>query len=158
MNKNEFANIAAYLKAAYPMNNLLADKYALNAWYDALRDIDYETAKQAAKNLVCSGGFPSIAAIRKATVPPKKEWSEGWAKVRKAISRYGSWDEKAAMASFDNVTAEAVGCIGWLSICHSTNEEVTRGQFRQVFEQIANREHEKFLLPVGETKMLEEKV
>lgn len=160
MNKQEFSKVAATLKACYTRDNFLPDTVSMTVWYEALKDIDYETVKKAAMAHIQTSPYPpTIADIRlKAveTVSPKSDWSDGWGQVRKAISRYGMWDYSGAMASFDEYTAEAVNRIGWEAICMSENIDTTRAQFRQAYELVAGRKKEQLCLSEGIAAKLEE--
>lgn len=165
MNKQEFSNLAAVMKAYYPQDWFIPDKVSMTAWFTALCDLDYDTAKKAVQIHVQTSPFaPSVADIRKRAVeiicPVQSDWSDGWGQVRKAISRYGMWDFDGAMASFDPYTAEAVKRIGWEDICTTENIETTRAQFRQVYELVSKRKKEQMCLSenlrqqIGELKML----
>lgn len=164
MNKQEFSSLAAAMKAYYPQDWFIPDKISMTAWYTALCDLDYDTAKKAVQIHVQTSPFaPSVADIRKRAAeiicPVQSDWSDGWGQVRKAISKYGMWDFDGAMASFDPYTAEAVKRIGWESICTTENIETTRAQFRQVYELVSKREKEQMCLSenlrqIGELKML----
>lgn len=153
MNKQEFSKIAATLKACYSKDSFLPDAVAMTVWYEALKDIDYETAKKAAMAHVKTSPYPpTISDLRKRAVDavsPKSDWSDGWGQVRKAIGAYGMWDEKGAIESLDHYTAETVKRMGWQSICSSENAEVTRAQFRQVYELVSSREKEQLCLAEG---------
>ena len=166
MTKQEFANIAAAMKAYYPRDNFLPDTISMTAWYEALQDIDYNVAKNAVQAHVQLSPYPpTVADIRKNSVKittPEVmgDWSDGWGQVKRAISRYGSWDMAGALSSFDDTTREAVKRLGWDDICSSENIETTRAQFRQTYELISKWETEQACIPakikaqLGELKLL----
>lgn len=148
MDKLEFLKIAEAVKTAYPKENLLSNKEAVQLWYSMLNDISYEQAAAAVKAYIALKAFPpSIADIREMALGEKGDWTEAWKDVRTAIRHYGSNRPTEALSSLDSVTRQAAECIGWSEICKSENLEVIRGQFRQVYEIKAKRNKEAHQLP-----------
>lgn len=153
MTKGEFINLVAAIKNFYPRDNILPTNEALDCWYGAIGDIDYKDAKTAVMRHVQTNKFPpTVADIRQQTIKISGrdatfDWSDGWHKVKQAISLYGMYDETGAMEFFDENTKNAVKRMGWESICMSGNEEVCRGQFRMIYEQVARVEREESMLP-----------
>ena len=77
------------------------------------------------------------------------DWGEGWEQVLKAIKDFGYMRPKEAMDSFDDITRECVKRLGFINICKSENISVERANFRQLYEQIANRQRDAVKLPIG---------
>ena len=153
MTKGEFISLVAVIKNFYPRDNILPTNEALDCWYSAIGDIDYKDAKTAVMRHVQTNKFPpTVADIRQQTIKISGkdatfDWSDGWHKVKRAVSLYGMYDEHGAMKFFDENTKNAVKRMGWESICMSENEEVCRAQFRMVYEQVTRVAREESMLP-----------
>ena len=153
MTKGEFISLVAVIKNFYPRDNILPTNEALDCWYSAIGDIDYKDAKTAVMRHVQTNKFPpTVADIRQQTIKISGkdatfDWSDGWHKVKRAISLYGMYDEPGAMEFFDENTKNAVKRMGWESICMSENEEVCRAQFRMVYEQVTRVARDESMLP-----------
>ena len=167
MNRNEFSNLAKALKTFYPRDNMLPNMEAMELWYRELSDIPYTVAEAALRKYVSTNKFsPTIADIREqaATIKcgDKPLWADGWQQVQKNISKYGmcTYDPdryEECMNSFDPITRKVVKRLGWKELCQSDIKNVMtdRANFRMIFEQIADREHETKQLPVQLTNLIE---
>jgi len=152
MTKGEVAKLLAVLAAAYPKFEV--NDVKVQVWHEMLGDLDYAVANMAVKKLIMQNTFPpAIAEVRKAaaelTNPENLTSSEAWGEVTSAIRNYGYYREGEALASMSPTTAQVVRYMGWREICMSEDKDtgVVRGQFLKMYEQTANREQEKKLLP-----------
>ena len=171
MTKDEFKILAKGLKAVYTQPSFLPDTDALNVWYSLLQDLPYEVCNVAIqKYMMTETKIPTIADIRNlctsVVAGERPLWSDGWEEVMMSIRRYGSYNEEKALESMSDITKQCVRRLGYQNLCRSEAIEVDRANFRMIFEQVANREHEKKKLPQGmqqliasiqERKMLENK-
>ena len=170
MTKDEFKILAKGMKAVYTYPSFLPDADALNVWYSLLQDLPYEVCNVAIqKYMMTETKIPTIADIRNlcagVVAGEKPLWSDGWEEVMMSIRRYGSYNEEKAMESMSDITKQCVRRLGYQNLCRSEAIEVDRANFRMIFEQIANREHERAKLPSGmqqliasiQTKMIESK-
>jgi hypothetical protein len=171
MTKDEFKILAKGLKAVYTYPSFLPDADSLEIWFQLLKDLPYEPCNIAIqKYMMTETEVPRVANIRNICLEimagEKPQWGDGWQEVLMAIRRYGSYGELEAMASFSDITRQTVERMGYQNICRSEMIEAERKNFGIIFEQIANREHEKKKLPQGmqqliasiqEKKMLEAK-
>lgn len=141
MDRREFMNFAAALRTYYPKEKLLPNKESIELWFDALMDIDYQTASNTLKRWVATERWsPSVADIRAGAVYGEvQDWTGGWNEVTSAISKYGSWNQKEALESMSPVTRQCVQSIGWENICKSENISVERGHFRTMYEARTER-------------------
>lgn len=153
------------------MPSFLPDTDSLNVWYSLLQDLPYEVCNVAIqKYMMTETKIPTIADIRNlctsVVAGEKPLWSDGWDEVMRAMRRYGSYNEVEALESMSEITRQCVRRLGYQNLCRSEEIGVDRANFRMIFEQIANREHEKKKLPSGmqqliasiqEKKMLESK-
>lgn len=161
MNKKEFATFAAALKTYYPKENLLPNPQAMELWFRQLEDIPFIVAEAALNKWVATNKWsPTIADIREQAtairVGEKPLWSDGWEEVVKAIRNYGSYGQKEAMESMSEITRMTVKRMGYIDLCRSENPVADRANFRMIFEQIAEREHNSKQLPMNLTNLIEE--
>ena len=161
MDKKEFAILSSALRTYYPKENLLPNSQAMELWFRQLQDIPYAVAETALNKWVATNKWsPSIADIRgmavSVTQGEKMQWSDGWEKVQAAIRYHGYYGENEAMASFDEVTRQAVKRLGFKDLCMSENTMQDRANFRMVFEQIAEQKQEKDMLPYSLNQMIED--
>ena len=149
MTKEEFAKIAAGIRASYPNQNLLSDTDTLDWWFSMLKDLDYNITAQAVTKWIATNKFaPSIAEIRQAAsavaLGDIPDWGSGWGEVRNAISCYGYVRPKEALDSMSEITREVVKRMGWLNLCQSSieQEETNRANFRMLYEELSRRKKE----------------
>jgi len=160
MDKKEFALFAAALKTYYPKEQLLPNTQSMELWFRQLQDIPYQVAELALNKWVATNKWsPSIAEIREQAAAikcgEKPLWSDGWEEVIRAIKSYGSYRETEALQSMTETTRQAVKRLGFRNLCMSENIMADRANFRMIFEQIADREHETKQLPVQLTDLIE---
>ncbi len=154
MTREEFSILCKGLKAVYTMPSFLPDADAMNVWYSLLKDLDYKVVSVAIqKYMMTQKTPPVIADIRELSanvvIGEKPLWSDGWEEVVMAIRRFGSYNETQALESMSDITKQCVRRLGYQNLCRSEEIGVERANFRMIYEQIANREHEKQKLPVG---------
>lgn len=145
------------IRSSYPRQaDLLATPETAEIWYRALSDIDYEVAMLAVTKWVMTEKWsPTIADIREAVTAVVSEevmdWSEAWQIVNKAVRLKGPYQEEEAMASFDEITREAVSRIRYQVLCEMESDErdVMRAHFRDIYNQVANRHKEDSKLPMA---------
>ena len=163
MTGEEFKLLARGLKAAYPGQNFLPDKYSMRLWYRLLSDVDYKRAQAAAMTHICTKKFPpTIAEFREACAETtngyERNWLDGWALVQKLISRYGylrPHEAKEALERNDPIAARVVENMGWQKLCESENAVADRANFRQVYEIYSARNKELSVLPEEVIEMIE---
>lgn len=159
MTKDEFKILAKGMKAVYTYPSFLPDTDALEIWYQLLKDLPYEVCNVAIqKYMMTETKIPTPADIRNLCASvmagEKPLWSDGWEEVMMAIRRYGSYNEEKAYESMSEITKQCVKRLGYQNLCRSESIEVDRANFRMIFEQVANREHEKKKLPSGMKQLI----
>lgn len=159
MTEKEFAILSKGMKAVYTMPSFLPDDNAMNVWYQLLKDLDYMVAQTAVqKYMLTQKTPPTIADIRELcstiALGDKPLWSDGWDEVMRAIRRYGSYNEFEALQSMSEVTKQCVKRLGYQNLCRSEDISIDRANFRMIFEQVANREHEKKKIPLGMQQLI----
>ena len=160
MDKKEFAQFVMALKTYYPRENLLPNNQAMELWYRQLQDIPYQVAEAALNKWVATNKWsPSIADIREITATVQKgeipDWGEGWEQVIKAISKYGMYQIREAMESFDPITRRCVERLGFRNICLSEDINQDRANFRMIYQQLAERKQKEQQIPVALSNLIE---
>lgn len=154
MTRNEIARILAIIAAAYPRFKVDTEGITLNVWHEMLGDLDYNLAQMAVQKLIYESPYPPVIAdVRKQVVEviekDKTDAAMAWGEVTKAMSMYGMYKEKEALASMSEKTAKVVRAIGFREICMSEPPGVVRGQFMKMYEAFTEREKKEALLPAG---------
>lgn len=147
MDKKEFALFASALRTYYSKENLLPNSQAMELWFRQLMDIPYPVAEATLNKWVATNKWsPSIAEIRELAAEIQNgklpDWGEAWEETCKAISRYGYYRPKEALASLSPLTRKTVERLGFTNLCLSENSTADRANFRQCYEIVAKREQE----------------
>ena len=115
MTKNEFYKIVQGLKSIYSDPKYIADEFAMDMWYDLLKDLTYDIASKAIRAYMQSEKFPPTPAdIRnyalRITSPVSTDMSEirAWSIVRKALSN-GTYGADEEFAKFPEIIKKVVG-------------------------------------------------
>lgn len=154
MTRKEFGLFVAALKTYYPRETtLLPNQQAMKLWYRQLQDIPYEVAEAALNKWVATNKWsPSIADIREmaasVTHGDAPDWGDAWETVLQAIRKYGSYNEKAALESMDELTRTVVKRLGFRDICMSENIVADRANFRMIYEQLTERKKKENQIPL----------
>lgn len=153
MKFEQFKVLVKGMKAVYTSPNFLPDADSVKIWYELLKDLPYELANIAIQRHMATNKFPpTVAEIRAAAVESvyrPVDWSDGWEQFRKAVSKYGYYQQEAALNSLDDLTRRVVKRLGWKELCMSENIMQDRANFRMVYEQEAGRREKETALPKG---------
>lgn len=152
MTMAEFAKIAKAVKAYYPRETVMPTEESVLLWYDALKDIDYEAMSIGLKKWVMTNKFaPQVSELRETVAsvatPRYLGWEEAWGTVIEAIRGYGFYQQEKALASLDEVTRKAVKIMRFTDLCMSENPMADRAQFRQIYENLVEREKQDAQIP-----------
>lgn len=144
MTIKEFGVLADVIRTIYARENILPNERAVEIWYGFLKDLDYQQTAAAVQRWVANNRYaPTISDIRsevqsvQGNTPP--DWGDGYAAMKKAISKYGYMNEEDAINSLEGITKETVKRLGWMNICMSENEVALRSNFRDLFNELASR-------------------
>ena len=157
MNQEEFAKFAMALKTYYSKEEkLLANKQAMDLWYMQLNDIPYEVAEAALNKWVSVNKWsPAISDIREYATSISygdiPDWGSAWELVLESVRRYGMYRQNEAMQYISAANKIAYHCVermGYNVICLSENVAVERANFRNMYEQYAERERYQRQLPM----------
>lgn len=157
MSFEEWKVLAKGLKSIYARDNFMPDADAVKLWYQLLKDLSYQQVNMAIQKWMVTQKFaPTPAEIRAmasdVTDGAVPDWSEGWEKVMKALSKYGAWNVEAAVESFDELTKETVKRLGGFSgMCQMEYSEIDmlRANFRMVYTELARRKREENAMPMA---------
>ena len=160
MEWKEWIILVKGLKSAYSSQNFLPDDDSVKIWYQLLQDLEYQKASAAIQKYILTNKFPpTVADIREmalsVSIGDKPLWSDGWEEVLTAMRRFGSYREKEAMESLTDITRKTVDRLGFRNLCMSENVMADRANFRMMFEQIADREHQNKKIPLKLTQIIE---
>lgn len=127
--------------AAFPHVTLTKETAAVYA--EMLADLDPQHSQQAVRRLLATSHFfPSIAAIREATIavamPSAPSGAQAWAEVLLKIGEVGS----RGRPEWSHPTiATAVSTLGWWDLCMSDNQAVNRAHFWKVYDATVKSAH-----------------
>lgn len=153
MNTNEFMIFTKAMKTYFPKENLLPTKEAMELWFDALKDIPYQSAAAFLQKWIRTEKFsPTIAEIRKGcseiVMDQIPDWGEAWCEVQNTIRKYGYMRSDIAKKVLSPIAWKAVNAIGgWQHLCESEDGMSDRANFRQVYEIYAKHEQEDRQIP-----------
>lgn len=146
MTFEEFSKIGMALKTYYPREEktLLKDEHSIKLWYEALKDIHYNTMYIALQKWVETERWsPTIADLRKmcfeAQNPEIKTWDEAWEDVMHAIRFFGYNRRIEALETFDDITRKVVQRIGWVQLCTSEEIGIERAAFRDIYKALSEK-------------------
>lgn len=163
MTKVEFNKIALAIKAYYPRVKMLDNDYAIELWYNALGDLDYMTTAAALEHWRTNEKWPpTIADLREGcliiTEGETQPWGEAWEEVVYAIWRYGYMRQTEALNSMSEVTRKAVRNLGWMNLCTSENVMSDRANFRDIYNELAERDRKQKRMSPRLRKLIEANV
>jgi len=160
MTRTEFSKLMAFITAA--VDKPVA-RPTLEAYFDMLRDLPYDLAAAAVKEIIATDEYPTlptIGKIRQAAAEISRghilSASEAWGKVIKAIHDYGYYQGEEALTALPKQVAEVVRWMGWQEICMTDKIDVVRGQFLRMYETHQKREQEQAVLPAGLQDMMKQ--
>ena len=139
MNKQEVAQILAVLSAGFP--NAQVTKETARVYFEVLSDLDAPQVSQAIGVLLrTSEWFPSAATIRKTTMELSGRLApssgDAWGAVVAEVSKSGL---DGGCHIDDPVIKATVRAIGWRAICLSERQDVIRGQFVKMYEEMKRK-------------------
>ena len=161
MTFEEFSRIGMALKSYYPKEErLLKDEYAIKIWYEALKDISYQTMYLAVNKWVSIERWsPTIADLRRLSFevknPDMLTWDEAWETVLEALNRYGYYRAREGVESLDEITRTVVRRIGWTTLCTSEQIGIERAAFRDMYNALIARTKENGQIAPAVRKVIE---
>ena len=165
MDNKEFALWSMALRTYYPKADLLNSKEAMQLWYKQLEDLPYNVAETALNKWVAQNKWhPTIADIRETAsdimLGALPDWGAAWQEVISAMGCCGHNYPQEALASMGELTRETVRRLGWNQLCMSENPAASRANFRDIYNELAEKKKrerqlpEKLMLTIQNIKML----
>jgi len=138
MNRKEFVQIIATIKAAYPLSNTQFDDATMAVWYEMLNDLEFNNCKEAVAGYIKNNKYmPQISEIREACNKKLqalvKPYNEAWDDVIALVRKYGTYGTAEAMKELDPITKKVVKSIGFYNICTSTSIASVRKEFKELY-------------------------
>lgn len=151
MTTKEFAVFVKTVQSCYPRDTFLPTDESKDVWYEMLKDLPYKLVEASLrKHLATSKWSPTIAEIREGAVAVQsniQDWSEAWEEARRAVRKFGSYQEAEALAWMNPSTAETVKRFGYYDLCMMENPEVAKAHFRDIYSNIEMRTRKEAQLP-----------
>lgn len=150
LNKQEVTKLLGVLSAAFP--DVKIDDMTIRVYFEELKDLDYQPAQLAIKNLIAvSPYFPRIASIRERyfdIVSPRVTTIDAIALINKAISDYGRYEVARALEFLqreDKAIYKIAKAIGFQNICN-TNINNYRAELITLHREVSKAERENMQL------------
>ena len=154
MTSEEFGQLALLLKASYSGQNFLSDKETIRVWFELLKDMDFNTCKNAVMRHISTSKFPpTIADIRCVASENKhindNEAEEAWVLVYKAIgnSIYNSVEEYNKLPKLVQKTVGGSENLRELAIADEESVLCEKGRFIKQYNAMKKREIELDSMP-----------
>ena len=160
MTKEEWPKLVLSIKDLYPAEKILNTDHAIQLWYKMLKDLDYNDLAKGLWKYTLENKFPpTIADLRGQAASIKfgdfNTWEEEWQKVCKAIREYGYMREEDALNSLPKTTRIIVTRLGYQNLCASENPAVDRANFRDIYNNLINKQKEREKLSKPIRKVLD---
>lgn len=176
MTRDQFLQVDAYLTCA---TNKVLTREAKEVYYDLLGDLDADVFRLAAKQVALShvwATYPSAAELRQAAatitqgcvkrLSAAEAWKIAWDAASEIdldmhgehVGRDGkTYPTQAAsvLARVPKLVLEAMQTYGLPSLCVTSDVGIARAQFMRIWDQLAERDAAKALLPPDLVKAIE---
>lgn len=166
MTKEEFKEIVRYLRSLYTDPKFIPDKYAFEAWYSVLGDLDARTASIAVVEVARTlerGAFPQPGmiwqtAMKNITVP-QMPFDEAWDLLLHAIQR-GIYHAEEEFSKLPEIIQKTIVSPDWIREAAMEDKDdlqnVRKSLFRRSYEAMQKRERDKAMLGDDLRKAIEE--
>lgn len=169
MTREAFCVVMNYIRLAIGKDKI--DRDMLDVYFDCLGDLDAAAFQLAARRVILEHRFPtwpSIAELRQAAVEssrgevkemsPAEAWDVAWTAVCRIDLEVAGSAERA-LKQVPPLVVEALRAFGLPSLCVSGGRDfdgderrtdpvsVQRGQFIEIYKQLATRDRRAALLP-----------
>lgn len=158
MTREDVKKLLALIAVAYPQSKFEPSQMTLDLWVDMLSDLPGEVVAASTKRMIATLKYPpTIADIRGAVAQATQDArgmlsaGEAWAKVKKAIGRFGSYRGDEARAWLGEDVWRAVEYIGgWRDLCLSDDPETVRSaQFERRYDAMVAQQSARIQIPAS---------
>ena len=148
MTREEWAKLVLSIKDLYPAEKILNTDHAIQLWYEMLKDLDYKDLAKGLWKYALSNKFPpTISDLRGQAAFIKfgefNTWEEEWQRACDAVRTFGYYREREALESLPELTRKIVSRLGYRNLCSSENLAVDRANFRDIYNNMVNKQQEK---------------
>lgn len=155
MTKAETAKLLAYIAIAYPNGKVESNEPTVNLWSKFTADLTLEQATLAVDSMIATLKFPpTIADIREAVARSMADArgeptaGEAWARVLKAVGRWGYYQpDKARAALGESLWASVQQVGGWNHLCTTDEIEIVSAQFERRYKAQAEQGRRRAQIP-----------
>lgn len=153
MNKKDFIEQITVLEVSFRNFNITDNEVALEVWYENLKDLTRDEFRLSVGQIVATKKFaPTIAEIREiaTNLEEKRDWSEGWKLVTRAIQNFGLYRELEALEYVkerDERAYKVLSNLSFKELCMSENIMTDRANFRMAYENTTVIERERNAIP-----------
>lgn len=154
MTREEFAVLAASMKAVYTDPKFLPDKTAMEVWYMMLRHLEYKRAAAAVQAHMMTNRFPPTPAdINLLCCPPPEMLSpdEAWAMVWRAICD-SAYHSRERFEEFPDEVKRAVGSpdnLRTIGMSEYTSPGAEKKHFMESYRVICQRITQEAQIPLS---------
>lgn len=157
MNSVKFTGIVKAVRSAYPNFKFIESEEGFKMWLTLLADVPDDIASLAFEKHILTEKYPpSVAGIREIVLELTNnsidDWTEGFDLTRRAIKKFGSYQEYEALewiSSKNPIAGEVTRRLGFKELCLAENMDVIRGQYRRAYESYAADEKSMAVLPTS---------
>lgn len=144
MNNSELAQLGAMIASEHPKFTFVGSDGAPNSkfklWSFGLREFSGDLVLQATKAHLMRSEWPPTLAnivtiIKEADASRIEPAGDAYSEVQKLVSRWGIYNQAAALKEAKPITRRIIKQIGWREICHSDNPEALRAHFLKLYDQ-----------------------
>lgn len=141
LSSSDIAKILAPVWVQFPRRENKREHIAL--WHRLFRNVPYRALERAVILCLAHSKFePTVADVREMLVEMQGrriEPVQAFGLLRRAVQRFGYYQEERAMKALPSNVAQAARSMGWKEICMSENPEALRAHFMKAFEGVQKR-------------------
>ena len=156
MTRDETITLIQMLIVMYPAHKVAADPLTVAVWHEMLEDLPADVVSVAVRRMCATLRFPpSIADIRQAVTDAVRDAAgvpiagEAWARVSKAMSRWGYHRPEQARADLGEDIWRAVEMVGgWCDVCMG-ERAVLSAQFERRYNAMIEQRSKLLQIPAS---------
>lgn len=156
MTRDDVIRVLQTIIVMYPSSRVNADPLTVAMWHEMLEDLPADVVSVAMKRMCATLKYPpSVADIREAVKDAVQDAAgipiagEAWAKVSKAMSRWGYHRPEQARADLGEDIWRAVEMIGgWCEVCMG-ERAVLSAQFERRYNAMVEQRSKLLQIPAS---------
>ena len=156
MTRDDVIRVLQTIIVMYPSSKVNADQLTVAMWHEMLEDLPADVVSVAMKRMCATLKYPpSVADIRQAVTDAVRDAAgvpiagEAWARVSKAMSRWGYHRPEQARADLGEDIWRAVEMIGgWCEVCMG-ERAVLSAQFERRYNAMIEQRSKLLQIPAS---------